>query len=71
MAALDLTQLWFALCILQPTNFTNPMYDTLYNDNASGLLSPDQEKNTLLKEEKMQVRFYGEEERQPLGHSDS
>ena len=47
------------------------MYDTLYNDNASGLLSPDQEKNMLLKEEKMQVRFYSDEERQPLGQSQS
>lgn len=31
------------------------MYDTLYSDNASGGLSPDQEKSTLLADDKMQV----------------
>ena len=51
---------------LQPTNFSNPMYDTLYNENAAALVPPDGEKNQLLKDDTVKVRFYGDEERQPL-----
>ena len=36
----------------QPTNFSNPMYDTLYNDNAGEGASGDSEKKRLLKDEK-------------------
>ena len=45
------------------------MYDTLYNENASALTSPDQEKNQLLKDDDSKLRFYSDEERQPLDGS--
>lgn len=47
------------------------MYDTLYNENAAGLVSPDGEKNQLLKEDNVKVRFYGDEERQLLEQSNA
>jgi integrin beta 2 len=53
----------------KPTNFSNPMYDTLYNENAAELMSPDNEKNQLLKDDNSKVQFFGDEERQPLGSS--
>jgi lipopolysaccharide/colanic/teichoic acid biosynthesis glycosyltransferase len=45
----------------KPTNFSNPMYDTLYNENATDL-QPDSEKKQLLKTKNSKLTFYGEEE---------
>ncbi|CAH1788845.1 unnamed protein product [Owenia fusiformis] len=46
----------------QPTNFSNPMYDTLYNDNTKELLNPQEENRKLLKEDKMKIRFNDEDD---------
>ena len=63
ISAFDLSLFLF---LLQPTNFTNPMYNRLYNENT--LQSADNEKNPLVNDGKMAANFYGDEERQPLGH---
>ena len=60
------------ISLLQPTNFSNPIYDQFYSeDNVSELLtaeSSSSEKKELLRGKKERNKIYlGDEERQPLG----
>jgi len=43
----------------RPTNFSNPMYESLYEGS---LTSPESEKNKLLKDDKSKLQFYDDEE---------
>jgi len=48
----------------KPTNFSNPMYDTLYNESSSDL-QPESEKKRLLKKssnDEGKLHFYGEDD---------
>jgi len=56
---------------LQPTNFSNPMYEQFYNENAeSSLTSPDCEKNKLLNKDRSKgILSVDEEEIDPLNSS--
>ena len=48
--------------LFQPTNFSNPMYDTLYNEGSSDL-QPESEKKQLLKaKQDPKLTFYGEDD---------
>jgi len=58
----------------KPTNFTNPMYDTLFSEGANDSLSTDSEKNKLLKNKKKKStsksqKFFPSDELQPLERS--
>ena len=46
----------------QPTNFSNPMYDTLYNESSSDMQPDSSEKKQLLKAKDPKLTFYGEDE---------
>lgn len=51
------------IIMLQPTNFSNPMYDTLYTEGTSDLPPGDSEKKQLLKNsEHTKLTFYSDDD---------